>query len=176
MIRHYLSVAWQQLTKYRLQSFISIVSLAIGFACFALASMWIKYETTYDAFHRDAENLYVLMHGKNENAPSKLLETRLLYELPQLEQLSIIYNFYASSINGLSWYESRRQAEWSLTDTNFVSLVGFQFLHEAVVGAICGADLYPLVDLRRHLPHGGVARRPLRRLARVEDSYRPSGR
>jgi len=126
MIGHYLNLAWQQLTKYRLQSVVSIVSLAIGFACFALASMWIKYETTYDAFHKDAENLYVLMHGKNEDAPSKLLETRLLYELPQLEQLSIIYKFYASSINGLSWYESRRQAEWSLTDTNFVSLVGFQ--------------------------------------------------
>ena len=125
MLLHYLSLAWQQLVKYRLQSFVSIVSLAIGFACFALASMWIKYETTYDAFHRDAENLYVLMFGKSTASPSKL-ETRLLHELPQLEQLSIIYELYADSINGLDWRESRRQGEWCMTDTNFVSLVGFQ--------------------------------------------------
>jgi len=70
MIRHYLSVAWQQLTKYRLQSVVSIVSLAIGFACFALASMWIKYETTYDAFHKDAENLHVLMFRKSTSVPN----------------------------------------------------------------------------------------------------------
>ncbi len=46
--------------KYRLQSAVSVVSLAIGFACFALASMWIKYETTYDGFHRDADRTYLL--------------------------------------------------------------------------------------------------------------------
>ena len=50
MIEHNLTLAWRQLVKYRLQSAVSIVSLAIGFACFALASMWIKYETTYDGF------------------------------------------------------------------------------------------------------------------------------
>ena len=61
MIEHNLTLAWRQLVKYRLQSAVSIVSLAIGFACFALASMWIKYETTYDAFHKDAENIYCLI-------------------------------------------------------------------------------------------------------------------
>ena len=60
MIQHNLTLAWRQLVKYRLQSAVSIVSLAIGFACFALASMWIKYETTYDAFHRDADRMYLL--------------------------------------------------------------------------------------------------------------------
>ena len=126
MLIHYLSLAWDQLKKYRLQSAVSIVSLAIGFACFALASMWIKYETTYDAFHKDAENLYVLMFGQSTSVPPKLLETRLLHELPQLEQLSIIYDELADSINELDWRESRRQGEWCMTDTNFVSLVGFQ--------------------------------------------------
>ena len=55
MIQHNLTLAWRQLVKYRLQSAVSVVSLAIGFACFALASMWIKYETTYDGFHKDAD-------------------------------------------------------------------------------------------------------------------------
>ena len=61
MLIHYLSLSWDQLKKYRLQSAVSIVSLAIGFACFALAAMWIKYETTYDAFHKDADDIYCLM-------------------------------------------------------------------------------------------------------------------
>ena len=61
MFEHNIRLAWRQLIKYRLQSFVSIVSLAIGFACFALASMWIKYETTYDAFHKDADGIYTIL-------------------------------------------------------------------------------------------------------------------
>ena len=66
MIEHNLTLAWRQLVKYRLQSAVSVVSLAIGFACFALASMWIKYETTYDGFHRDADKLYFLAADHSE--------------------------------------------------------------------------------------------------------------
>ncbi|MBO5741565.1 MAG: ABC transporter permease, partial [Bacteroidaceae bacterium] len=66
MLQHNLTLAWRQLVKYRLQSLVSIVSLAIGFACFALASMWIKYETTYDGFHRDADKLYFLVKDHSE--------------------------------------------------------------------------------------------------------------
>ena len=66
MIEHNLTLAWRQLVKYRLQSAVSVVSLAIGFACFSLASMWIKYETTYDAFHRDADRMYFLVKDDSE--------------------------------------------------------------------------------------------------------------
>ena len=65
MLLHNIELAFQQMKKYRLQSVVSIISLGIGFACFALASMWIKYETTYDAFHRDADRMYVLMRSLN---------------------------------------------------------------------------------------------------------------
>ncbi|GHT49100.1 ABC transporter permease [Bacteroidia bacterium] len=58
MIKHYLTVAFRNLRKYKSQSIISIVGLAVGFTCFALASLWIRYEMTYDTFHRDADRIY----------------------------------------------------------------------------------------------------------------------
>lgn len=48
MILHNIELAWMHLKKYRLQSLVCIVSLAVGFACFALAMLWIRYERTYD--------------------------------------------------------------------------------------------------------------------------------
>ena len=60
MIRHYLILAWQQLEKYRLQSLVSIVGLGIGFACFALTMLWIRYERTFDTQHPEADRLYVV--------------------------------------------------------------------------------------------------------------------
>ena len=129
MIRHYLSVAWQQLTKYRLQSVVSIVSLAIGFACFALASMWIKYETTYDAFHKDAENTYVMTMDNDYllRWTYPYINIRALQELPELENLTYITNNYIDSINGQQ-IRYPNTTMWMMNDTNFVNLFGLDIL------------------------------------------------
>ena len=37
MIYHYLKIAFRNLIKYKTQSIVSIVGLAIGFTCFALS-------------------------------------------------------------------------------------------------------------------------------------------
>lgn len=58
MLIHYLKVAFRSLWKYKTQSVITIVVLGVGFACFALATLWIRYEMTYDAFHKDSDRMY----------------------------------------------------------------------------------------------------------------------
>ena len=60
MIHHYLKIAYRNLLKYRTQSIISIIGLAIGLACFALSTFWVQYEMTYDDFHKDAERIYLV--------------------------------------------------------------------------------------------------------------------
>ena len=52
MIKHYLKVAFRNLAKYKVQSIVSILGLAVGFVCFALSTLWIRYEMTYDTFLR----------------------------------------------------------------------------------------------------------------------------
>lgn len=59
MIQHYLKVAVRSLMKYKMQTAISIVGLAVGFVCLAFSMIWIRYELTYDDFHRGAEHIYV---------------------------------------------------------------------------------------------------------------------
>ena len=60
MLRHYFKLAIRNLLKYKSQSVISIVGLAVGFTCFALATLWIRYEQTYDTFHDGADRIYVV--------------------------------------------------------------------------------------------------------------------
>lgn len=60
MILHYLKVAVRSLLKYKVQSLMSAVGLAAGFVCFALSMIWIRYELTYDDFHRGAERIYMI--------------------------------------------------------------------------------------------------------------------
>ena len=46
--------------KYKNQSLISVFGLAIGFTCFALAALWIVYEMTFDNFHKNAKQMYIV--------------------------------------------------------------------------------------------------------------------
>ena len=123
MFAHNLKLAVRQLLKYRLQSAVSIVSLAIGFACFSLAAMWIRYEMTYDAFHKDAEDIYVLMGGDSKGH-NVYLDPRTLRELPQLEQLTHVCHMVNDTVNGTFLFSG----EWLMNDTNFVSLFGMEML------------------------------------------------
>jgi ABC-type antimicrobial peptide transport system permease subunit len=66
MIQHYLKVAFRNLWKYKNQTLVSVAGLAVGFACFAMAALWIRYEMTYDSFHKNADRIYCV------NRPSSL--------------------------------------------------------------------------------------------------------
>jgi hypothetical protein len=58
MFKHYLKVAFRNLWKCKSQTLISVIGLAVGFACFAIATLWIRYEMTFDSFHKNADRLY----------------------------------------------------------------------------------------------------------------------
>ena len=48
LFHHYLTVALRSLQRYRLQSIISIVGLAVGFVCLSLSALWLRYDNTYN--------------------------------------------------------------------------------------------------------------------------------
>lgn len=58
MLRSYLTLALRSLFRYKMHSSISVLGLAIGFACFIIVFVFIVHEMSYDAFHEDAERLY----------------------------------------------------------------------------------------------------------------------
>lgn len=60
MIFHYFKIAFRNILKYKTQSVISMIGLAVGFTCFALSNLWIHYETTYDNYHDGADRMYIL--------------------------------------------------------------------------------------------------------------------
>ena len=88
MITHYLKVAVRNLLKYKTQTIISILGLAVGFVCFALSAFWIRYEMTYDAFHEDAEQLYWVTQ-KNERKLPYPIAKHLKEHFPEIEDYAI---------------------------------------------------------------------------------------
>jgi hypothetical protein len=65
MIQHYLKIAFRNIWKYKSQTFVSVVGMAVGFVCFAMATLWIRYEMTYDSFHKNADRIYCVGEWDN---------------------------------------------------------------------------------------------------------------
>ena len=60
MIRHYLNVAFRNLFKNPVYSFINIFGLSIGMACAIVIFLYVQDELIYDTNHENAENIYRL--------------------------------------------------------------------------------------------------------------------
>ena len=106
MITHYLKVAVRNLLKYKTQTIISILGLAVGFACFALSVIWIRYEMTYDTFHENAEQIHIIRkkdnmtmhskHGVNNHTPY-LLAQHLKENFAEVKAACAIQGGYGES-------------------------------------------------------------------------------
>lgn len=79
MIEHYLKVAIRNLLKYKVQSVVSILGLAVGFVCFSLSLYWIHYEMTYDHYRPDVDRIY-MVRTNDEYAEGKI-SARVPYSL-----------------------------------------------------------------------------------------------
>lgn len=79
MIVHFLKVAIRNLLKYKVQSVVSILGLAVGFVCFSLSLYWIHYEMTYDHYRPDVDRIY-MVRTNDEYAEGKI-SARVPYSL-----------------------------------------------------------------------------------------------
>ena len=77
ILQHYIKVALRNLTKYKVQSTISIVGLAIGLICFTYGWNWYRYETNYDGFYPQSEQIYRI-YGIDKQTGKKSEELPLI--------------------------------------------------------------------------------------------------
>ncbi len=63
MVANYLKIAWRNLLKNKLYSFINIFGLAIGLTCFLLISLYVLDELSYDRHFADADRIYRINSG-----------------------------------------------------------------------------------------------------------------
>ena len=65
IIAHNLKIAYRNLVKYRLQTVVCIMGLAIGMTGFALSIVWTHYLASSDNFHPDKDRIFLLSTNKH---------------------------------------------------------------------------------------------------------------
>ena len=95
---HYLTIALRNLRRYRTQSIISVIGLAVGFVCLSLSALWLRYDNTYNTSIPDYKNIYaigaVLSGHFMSSAPGGLITA--MDEWPEVEAKGkyVIYSAY----------------------------------------------------------------------------------
>jgi len=60
MLKNYLTVAFRNILRHKVYSFINIAGLAVGMACTILILLWVQSELSFDRYHGKADRIYRL--------------------------------------------------------------------------------------------------------------------
>ncbi|HWD89114.1 MAG TPA: ABC transporter permease [Mucilaginibacter sp.] len=74
MLRNYLKTAWRNLLKNKFYSVINIAGLTLGLAIGILILLWVQDELSFNAFHKNAKNIYRLDIQGGTGATKQIFE------------------------------------------------------------------------------------------------------
>jgi putative ABC transport system permease protein len=102
MVKNYLKVAWRNLMKNKVFSFINVLSLAIGLTCCMLITLYLAHELSYDSYHINGDRVYQLgttfvKEGKEDrtaNTPAPMAKTMQM-EFPEIEKSARLLKTFA---------------------------------------------------------------------------------
>ena len=63
MFKSYLTIAWRNLLRNKIYTFINVAGLSIGLACAMLIMLYVKDEVSYDRFHANVGQIYISVFG-----------------------------------------------------------------------------------------------------------------
>ena len=140
MLRNYLKIAWRNLAKNKVFSFINIFGLSVGLTCCILISLYIYHEISYDTYHKNANRIFRLgtvfidqgvgEPGANSSAPlGKLIQQ----EYPEVEASARLLNLFRDDktlfqVTGNdSKLKSFYETKGFLADSNFFQILTYHF-------------------------------------------------
>ncbi len=152
MFLHYLKITFRNLWKYKTQSSISIIGLAVGFVCITFSAIWIRYEMTYDTQHHNAENIHYVIAVNKENPDNynavtpTILGERLKQILPEIEAAALVRFWCEERI-----YHNETNIENSFSvDAGFFDVFSVKFILGDKATAFSGDKVVVLSEETAH--------------------------
>jgi putative ABC transport system permease protein len=143
MLLNFLKIAWRNLMKNKIFSFINIFGLAAGLTCCMLISLYLFHETNYDSYQKDVSRLYqvetafAFEHRKEEVMPATPwpMATAMKRDFPEIEESSrlmalalfedkTMLQYREGTAIPVSFYEDKGM----MVDSNFFRLFTFPFV------------------------------------------------
>ena len=133
MIKNYLKIAWRNLRRNRLYSFINIGGLAIGMAVSFMLLIYVYNEFSFDKFNVNADRLYKVMRNQPSNgevltgdATPIPLAPAMKKDFPEIESIMRTNWAYDRLVN---YKDKALKLSTMAADPSIFDMFTFQFVH-----------------------------------------------
>lgn len=142
MLKNYLKIAWRNLMKNKVFSFINIFGLSVGLASCLLIAFYIYHETSYDKYHKNIKQLYqvgtIFQHGgkgdeKTPNTPAPMAAA-MKQEFPEIVETARLMKLFAEDKTLLQYagsdsaIKSFYETKGYMADASFFNLFTYHFI------------------------------------------------
>ncbi|MBD0368666.1 MAG: ABC transporter permease, partial [Flavisolibacter sp.] len=119
MLKNYFKIAWRNLMKSKIFSFINIFGLATGLTCCMLISLYLYNELSYDTYHKNIDRLYQLgttfmkkgeKGERTPNTPAPMAQA-MKQEFPEIADATRIMALIAEDKTLLQYKEENRESK-----------------------------------------------------------------
>jgi putative ABC transport system permease protein len=103
MVKNYFKIAWRNLFKNKVSSFINIGGLTVGIAVALLIGLWIYDELSFNKYHQNYERIAQIMVRGNDSKEGPFINNSLQY--PLATELQTTYKNNFKHIIRASWIQ-----------------------------------------------------------------------
>ena len=141
MIKTYFKIAWRNMMKNKIFSFINIFGLSVGLTCCMLISLYLYNEMNYDRYHANIKQLYQLgtvfvKDGKEDrtvNTPNPMAQA-MKQEFPEIADATRLMGLFAEDKTLFQYGEPDKEIKsfyennGFMADSNFFGLFSYNFI------------------------------------------------
>jgi putative ABC transport system permease protein len=136
MLKNYFQVALRNLLRNKSASLIKVISLSVGMICFAIISLFVYHELSYDRFHDHPEQVYRVVKDFVNDDGSRVpdattppaLSPAIQKDLPEVAYTARVFPNWGRKYL-ISWKENQSYEEKVVRiDSSFFDIFSFQFV------------------------------------------------
>jgi putative ABC transport system permease protein len=132
MFGNHLKIWIRNLLIHKKFSLINILGLAIGFTGFILVMLWVQDELSYDKFHKNADDTYLVLRSSNSKVSamtSKMLGPAIKSEIPEINNATDYATLPEPFKPFFQYNDKGFEESFALTDSHFFEVFSFDFIH-----------------------------------------------
>ncbi len=130
MFTNYLKVALRQLKRHKGYSFINVIGLTVGMACFILIGLWVQDELSFDRFHEKKDRIFRILNKTESGdlipSPTYALAPALKSLYPEVEEFSRVWFWHSSLVK--HGEKSFEEDGIHMADPGFFRMFSFPFI------------------------------------------------
>ena len=123
-----LKIAWRNVLRSKLFTSLNILGLALGFAGFILAYLYINRETSYDRWNPNYENIYLVgltYQGTNTDLTPSALATAIKAKLPEVVEAGRV-SYFPWEMPFIHDHGEAMVKDWKSADLSIARMFGIE--------------------------------------------------